>query len=156
MFGFWYHFRESDGIELPSRVDVTFFRNSRSVSAGFNDDVYSVRNIANAHSENIQSQNLHRTINNNNKTNDSLLVTQTYLEINVTIYAERISFCSLYFLVPKKKPCRLFTNERFDARYQLIKASQKRSKAVLSCTISAVTNYIFSKCSKYRRIYCKS
>lgn len=28
MFGFWYHFRESDGIELPSRVDVTCFRNS--------------------------------------------------------------------------------------------------------------------------------
>ena len=67
----------------------------------------------------------------------------------------RISFCSLNFLVRKKKPCSLFTNERFEARFKLIKAKQKRFKAVLSGTISAVTNYIFKKCAKYRRIYCK-
>ena len=43
---------------------------SRSVRTGFSDNEYSVRNIANAQSENIQSQNLQIKYesNNNNKT----------------------------------------------------------------------------------------
>lgn len=57
-----------DEIELPARADVTFFRNSRSVSAGVGDHDYPVRNIANAQSENIQSQNLQiKYESNNNK-----------------------------------------------------------------------------------------
>ena len=72
MFGFWYHFDGRDEIELPARADVTFFRNSRSVSAEtdrrVSDHDYPVRNIANAQSENIQSQNLQiKYESNNNK-----------------------------------------------------------------------------------------
>ena len=62
------HFRGRDEIELPARADVTFFRNSRSVSAGVGEHDYPVRNIANAQSENIQSQNLQiKYESNNNK-----------------------------------------------------------------------------------------
>ena len=57
-----------DEIELPARGDVTFFRNARSVSAGVCYHDYLVRNIANAQSENIQSQNLQiKYESNNNK-----------------------------------------------------------------------------------------
>ena len=101
MFGFWYHFRGRDEIELPARADVTFFRNSRSVSAGVGDHDYPVRNIANAQSENIQSQNLQiKYESNNNKINDSLLVTQTYLEISGTEF----HFAVLIFLYEKRSP----------------------------------------------------
>ena len=102
MFEFWYHFRGRDEIEfIPARADVTFFRNSRSVSAGVGDHDYPVRNIANAQSENIQSQNLQiKYESNNNKINDSLLVTQTYLEISGTEF----HFAVLISLYEKRSP----------------------------------------------------